>query len=198
MLSPLLFNIFLADLAKGLFSFSDKFELNRTKINSLFWADDIVLLAKSKEKLEDMLKYLSSYCSENKLTVNCKKTKCLIFNEGGRLIREKFYLNGNELENVREYKYLGFKLTASGEIKTGLKDLKDRALKAYFSLKNRMEVGFNQCVKTALEVYKSIVQPILLFTSDFWGVLKLPANNPVETVQMRIFKDILGVSKKTA
>ena len=118
MLSPLLFNIFLADLAKGLFSFSDKFELNRTKINSLFWADDIVLLAKSKEKLEDMLKYLSSYCSENKLTVNCKKTKCLIFNEGGRLIREKFYLNGNELENVREYKYLGFKLTASGEIKT--------------------------------------------------------------------------------
>ena len=135
MLSPLLFNIFLADLAKKLNSFTDKLMIRHEGINSIFWADDIVLLAESEENLNEMINVVSSYCQENKLTINSKKTKCLIFNKSGRLYRNNFFLNGSKLENVREYKYLGFNFTPSGEIRTGLHDFRDRLVLAFNSLK---------------------------------------------------------------
>ena len=128
----------MADLAKKLKSLDDDLVMQNTGINSLFWADDIVLLAKTNVKLTEMINLVSEYCDENKLTINCKKTKCLIFNKTGRLMREKVFLNGSALENVREYKYLGFMFTPSGEIRTGLQDLRDRALKAFYSVKNKL------------------------------------------------------------
>ena len=120
-LSPLLFNIFLCDLAKTLSDLNTNLKLNDTCINSIFWADDLVMLADSEEKLKEMLKILEDYCRTNELTLNTKKTKCMTFNKGGRLLSRDFFLNGTKLENVRSYKYLGFILTPSGEINTGLR-----------------------------------------------------------------------------
>ena len=122
-LSPLLFNIFMAGLAKNLSADESGLKLDSKKVNSLFWADDIVLLTEKRDELEKLLKIVSDYCNINKQTINCKKTKCLIFNKTGRLIREKVSMNGIPLENVREYKYLGFIFTPSGEICTGLQEL---------------------------------------------------------------------------
>ena len=82
----------MADLAKKLDSLDDKLSLSNTKINSLFWVDDIVLFAKTDKKLTEMINLISQYCQENKLTINCKKTKCLTFNRTGRVIRQNFFL----------------------------------------------------------------------------------------------------------
>ena len=141
-LSPLLFNIFLSDLPKQLDIVSGKVTLDRKEINSLVWADDVVLLTKNEKDLEQMLKIVETYCDENKLTVNTDKTKCLIFNKTGRLFRNKFYLHNKELENVRSYKYLGFVFTPSGEIKTGLYDLRDRAFKAFMKFRKKWTLHF--------------------------------------------------------
>ena len=166
-------------------------------VNSIFWADDIVLLAESEQNLKELINTVSSYCHQNRLTINIKKTKCLIFNETGRLLRHTFLLNGVKLENVREYKYLGFKFTPSGEISTGLHDLRDRALKAFYALRNKLGDSFHRNVVTSLSLFDSLISLILLYTSDFWGTRKLPSNNPIDNLQMRIFKEILGVSKQT-
>ena len=79
-LSPLLFNIFLCDLAKKLSDLGGNLKLGDSSINSLFWADDLVLLADSEEKLREMLAILGEYCKTNELEINTKKTKCMIFN----------------------------------------------------------------------------------------------------------------------
>ena len=196
-LSPLLFNIFMADLAKSLVSVDNGFQMDNSKINSIFWADDIVLLCEDGSQLDKMLKMIAQYCDANELTINCKKTKCIIFNKTGRLLREKFFLNGTALENVRQYKYLGFLFTPSGEILSGLKDLRDRAFKAFLAIKRKMGESFNQDVKTALNLYESMIKPILTYASDFWGCLKLPKNNPIEVFHMKVLKQILGVQKQT-
>ena len=78
-LSPLLFNIFLADLAKELDAM-DGFEIGGTTVNSIFWADDILLFAKDKEMLQEMLKKLENYSKENKLEINIDKTQAMIMN----------------------------------------------------------------------------------------------------------------------
>ena len=66
---------------------------------------------------------------------------------------------------------LGFLLTPSGEINSGLKDLRDRALKAYMGLKNSRGTSFNQDIKTTLTLIDMMIKPILLYNSDFWGCL---------------------------
>ena len=98
---------------------------------------------------------------------------------------------------VRSYKYLGFLVTPSGEISSGLKDLRDRAFKAYMKIKNDLGPSFNQDIPVLLNLIDSLVKPILLYASDFWGCLKLPQNNPVENLHMMICKQILGVQKQT-
>ena len=196
-LSPLLFNLFLSDLAKQFDTVEDKLKLGNVGINSLFWADDLVLFAESKEGLDKLLQILEHYCAENHLLINTKKTKCMIFNRSGRLLRRPFYLNGVKLEMVRNYKYLGFVITPSGEISTGLKDLRDRAFKAYMRIRNDLGPSFNQDILTILKLIDSLIKPILLYASDFWGCLKLPKNNPVENLHMMICKQILGVQKQT-
>jgi hypothetical protein len=196
-LSPLLFNIFLSDLARKFESMENGFQVGEISINSLFWADDLVLFAKNKEDLDNLLKTLETYCKENEITINTKKTKCMIFNKGGRLMRRQFYLDGVQLENVRSYKYLGFLITPSGEINTGFKDLRDRALKAFMKIKNDMGMSFNQNLGTTLSLIDALIKPILLYCGDFWGCLKLPRNNHIENMHMMICKRLMGVQKQT-
>ena len=135
--------------------------------SSLFWADDIVLFSESEEGLRKMLKTMEKYCEDNELTLNTEKTKCMIFNKTGKLLRTAFYYNNTKLENVRKFKYLGFLLTPSGEIKSGIKDLRDRALKGFFKLKNEMGDSFRANIKITLHLFDSLIKLILMYMSDF-------------------------------
>ena len=114
-LSPLLFNIFLSDLPELIDSAQIKAnpetidpEANpgETHPSCLIWADDIILLSEKEEGLNSMLKTMEGYCNENDLTVNTDKTKCIIFNKNGRLIRKRFFFNNIQLETTRSFKYL--------------------------------------------------------------------------------------------
>ena len=41
------------------------------------------------------------------------------------------------------------------------------------------------------------MKPVLLYSSDFWGCIKLPANNPTENMHTMFCKQLLGVQKCT-
>ena len=92
---------------------------------------------------------------------------------------------------------MGFMVTPSGEIATGLKDLKDRALRAFMKLKNKMGITFRKHPLVTIKLFRTLVEPILLYASDFWGILKLPQNNPIENVFLSFCKQLLGVQKQT-
>ena len=192
-----LLNIYLSDLTRKLDPIEGKLKLGSTDINSLIWADDIVLLAENENNLAQMLDSVGTYCKDNKLTINIDKTKCMIFNKTGKLLRHKFYLDGKELENVRSYKYLGFLFSPSGEIKSGLQDLRDRGFKAFMKLRSQMGTSFNQNIEITLNLIDIMIKPILLYSSDFWGCLKLPKVNPIEKLHNMICKQILGVQTQT-
>ena len=125
------------------------------------------------------------------------KTKCMTYNKSARIIRMNFHVNGITLENVRSYKYLGFLLTPSGEIRCGLQDLRNRALKAFMKLKNLFGTAFDNDVLTTLNLIEAVIKPILSFTSELWGCMKLPKSNPIENLHMMMCKQILGVQKHT-
>ena len=69
--------------------------------------------------------------------LNIDKMKAMIFNKTGRLMTGNFVYKHSKIETVKEYKYLGFLLVPSGCISHGLNDLKSRASKALFKIKNK-------------------------------------------------------------
>ena len=85
-----------------------------------------------------MLDNLAQYSKNNGMSINADKTKVMIFNKTGRFFRRSFNCSNIQIFSTNSYKYLGFIVTPSGEILTGLNDLKDRALRAYFKLKKTM------------------------------------------------------------
>ena len=199
-LSPLLFNIFLADLPKSLNNTEQHTPVlgEQKKIACIIWADDLVIFSESEEGLNKMLRTLATYADQNSLKINVDKTKAMIFNKTGKLIRRNFRYKDKLISTVREYKYLGFVLTPSGEIVTGLQDLKDRASRATNLLRAKMGYYFRKDPITTLKLFNAFIKPILLYMADFWGYLKMPHNNPIENTQMRFLKQLLGVQTQTA
>ena len=200
-ISPLLFNIFLADLPKRLNeNKNDPLYLNENEnetLSCIVWADDLLLLSETETGLNNMLEDLNLYSYENLLEINLDKTKCMIFNKTGRLIRRTFYLGNKKVDMTREYKYLGFLITPSINLNTSLCDLKDRALRAIAAMKTKLGPLFKKHILISLHLFDSLIKPILLYASDFWGCLKLPKNNPIENVQISFCKEVLGVQKQT-
>ena len=49
-----------------------------------------------------------------------------------------------------------------------------------------------------LNLLDTLIKPILLYASDFWGCLKMLHNNPIENTHMRFCKDLLGVQRQTS
>ena len=197
--SPLLFNIFLSDLTTAL----DEGETDPVKIdndlslNSLIWADDLLLLSESEHGLNNMLKNLDEYTKSNLIRVNLEKTNYMIFNKSGRSIRRSFMFGSQKVEMAREYRYLGFLMTPSFNIQRALADLRDRGLKAYYALKSKLGKLFRADIGITLHLFNSCIKPILLYASDFWGCLKLPKPNPIETMYLKFCKDVLGVQIRT-
>ena len=198
-LSPLLFNIFLADLPTMLSHpghENPKIDKNRN-ISCILWADDLVMFSKSENGLQNMIHKLSKYTKQNGLNINTYKTKCMIFNKTGKHIRRNFQFNNTKIESVREYKYLGFIITPSGEITSGLKDLKSRAIFALTLLRSKMGEYFNKYPDITMHLFDSLIKPIILYMSDFWGCLPMRKNNPIDITQNKFLKQILGVQVQT-
>jgi hypothetical protein len=207
-LSPILFNIFISDLPEILDKAENEPAMigNNTKISSILWADDLVMISESKDGLTKMLNDLLKFSAEHGLKINADKTKCMIFNKTGRHFRCSIKCKDMTIETVREYKYLGFLVTPSGEVNSGILDLKSRALYAFVQMKKKLGDNFRNNVNTAIYLFDALVKPILLYCSDFWGILKinkkdpcelLPKQNLIDSVHMKFLKQLLGVQTQT-
>ena len=72
-LSPLLFNLFVNDLAVYLKSLNVGVDIDDEKICILLYADDIVLLADSDKNLQTLLNALNDWCGRNDMSINPSK-----------------------------------------------------------------------------------------------------------------------------
>ena len=121
----------------------------------------------------------------------------MIFNKTGRHLRKTFLLGSNKIDTTKEYKYLGFLITPSFNQSTALGNLKDRASRALALIKTRLGEHFRNDIVTTLYLFDSLVKPILLYASDYWGCLKLPRNNHIENLHMKFCKDVWGQRQTT-
>ena len=97
-------------LGKGLELPSVKF--GRFEINQLLFADDTALVADLEEKLCSLVSEFGRVCERRKLRVNVGKSKVMRCLRYGNRCRMHVILNGEPLEEVDCFKYLGLQVAA--------------------------------------------------------------------------------------
>ena len=84
------------------------------EINQLLFADDTALVADSEEKLFRLVSEFGRACERRKLRVNVGKSKVMRRSKYGNGDRMRVILNGEPLEEVYCFKYLGSQVAADG------------------------------------------------------------------------------------
>ena len=108
-LSPTLFSLFLNDLAVDIKDLDAGVMLSGICLSILLYADDIVLMAPTPEKLQIMLDTVAKWCRKWGMQININKTQILHVRNPQRP-RSSFSVNcgGSALAYTDTYKYLGF------------------------------------------------------------------------------------------
>ena len=125
-LSPLLFSIYLNDLTECMSNAYDGLSLTNdlayrmldtdevmgfVRLYLLLYADD----STAGGKLQAALYAMQHYCTIWKLEVNVNKTKFMIFSRGRSRNTPNFVYNGNRLEVVSAFRYLGVDFKFNGK-----------------------------------------------------------------------------------
>ena len=93
------------------------------------------MLSNSAEGLQTCIDNLEEYCKKWHLSINTAKSKIIIFNESGKILRDYNFVHKNrKMEIVQSFCYLCIDISASGSFSHAKFNLKDKSLKAMFPL----------------------------------------------------------------
>ena len=93
------------------------------------YADDLVIVSPTKKGLQDKLDNLGQFAKDKDLTINTKKSQVMIFNKGGKLLKDQFTIDGKDVEIVSSYTYLGIDIPTNGSFNPGLAQMNSKAKK---------------------------------------------------------------------
>ena len=93
-------------------------KIARRNINNLRYADGTTLMAESKEELKSLLMKLKEESEKVGLKVNIQKTKIMAF---GPIT--SWQIDGGTIETMRDFIFLGSKITADGDCSHEIKKL---------------------------------------------------------------------------
>ena len=168
----------------------------------------MVLVSLSSEGLQRSLDKISEYSKKKSLTISIIKSKSMVFNTAGRLINTQFTIDGEPLEAVRRFCYLGFEVAPSGVVTHAMNTLNDKAKKALHPLMGAV-AKFDLPVKLAIRLFHTYISPILLYSVENWSVFsnldiarfdnlslfKKTERAGSDVVHRKLLKYVLGVSK---
>ena len=167
-LSALLFIIFINDITDEV---RGGIVVEGLTIPALMYADDIVLFSETIDGMQLMINRLGVYCNRWNLEVNLQKSKMMIFRGGGgRYSRnEKWKYNGQTVDIVREYKYLGVLLTSNLNMKKHLEGKLAEAKRAISSLWERCIRNRYVEHSSKQKLFRSTALSILFYGAQVWG-----------------------------
>ena len=110
-LSPVLFCIYINELAKMYRNKNVGVSIFNVKISCLFCADDVVLISENEnDHLQNMLNIASDFSKKWKLDFNHSKSNVVVVGkrkDDGKI----WHLANSNIKEVDHYKYLGFHIT---------------------------------------------------------------------------------------
>ena len=170
-LSPLLFNLYVNDIFGKIdnSTVTPPYLQPECPINMLMYADDLVMIARSQDELQAKMSLLSNFCANWNLEINMKKTNIMVFNRGNNLCKANVLINNTPIECVKEYKYLGFNISAKNcSLSNTIVDQEAKANRAIFALNNKIKLS-KIPTRMALTIFNTQIKTILLYGIEVWA-----------------------------
>ena len=199
-LSPLLFSLFISQLGPELNSSGLGIDLGDLNVSSLFFADDIVLIAKNKKSLDILMSKTRNFFKSHRLTISETKSKIMTHDSfsGKTSFNDSANYQPITLDNVVAFKYLGIHVSSSPyslfkDYNTNVKTKAQRYLTSVLSISktgpDRSEMAYMTWSRIALPsiLYGSEVMPL---TQD--------TINIIEKYQSQIAKFMLQIPRSSA
>ena len=141
-------------------------KISRRNINNLRYADDTTLMVESEEELKSLLMKVKEESENNGLKLNIQKTKIMA---SGPIT--SCQLDGETMETVSDFIFLGSKITADGDCSH---DIKRHLLLGRKAMTNLDSIFKSRDITspTKMHLVKAMVFPVVMYGCESWTVKK--------------------------
>ena len=191
-LSPSLFNIYSENIMReATENASAGITIGGRKINNLRYADDTTLLCESKEDLMELLTRIQHLSKEKGLLLNTRKTKIMVVDKN-RTDDHKFILNGEELEEVKSFVYLGSLINTEVSC---MPEVNRRLCMARSTIENMTTIWKCQaiCKSLKLRIARATAFAVATYGCESWAYSK-KVTKKIEAFEMWTYRRLLRVS----
>ena len=202
-LSPMLFNIYMSALGNALTLSQEGFQVGNICVSGLFFADDLVVMARSREGLLRLMALVKRHADWLRLRLNTERNKSEVLAQVGADGDDWDVLNSEgeielSLKQVMEYKYLGSQVFTS-MAKTATEKVKSSVAKAHKFKGSCIYISREgpDVVDMILATWCNVAVPSILFGCEMIPFSE-SAISEIERVQCQVAKYALGVPLSTA
>ena len=121
-------------------------------------------MATSEKVLQNLLDLINRKGEKFGMEINCKKTKCMVFSKHTNQ-KVTIHLNGQPLETVDHFNYLGSLLTCDCESRFDIRQKVAEAKKAFSDMKSVL-ANLKMPMKLRLRILKCYIEHFFLFGSE--------------------------------
>ncbi|KAI5721369.1 hypothetical protein M8J77_019893 [Diaphorina citri] len=170
--------------------------IKKSDVDTLMYADDLVLFSNNLAALQESINNLSDWCSSHKLYINQSKTKIMKFRNGGKLTKDDIiHLNTTTLDFVNEYEYLGVVMQPSLTITKHIITKSIKASHAIGTITNMQYLSLD----TLHKIFYMKIWPILTYSFNILARdLTCQQLIELDKVKAKYYKKALGVHKSTS
>ena len=197
-LSPTLFGLYIDAAEDFICSNLDgggSVQIFSNKVPLLLYADDIVFLASSEQELQKIMDIFSDFCYKYYLTVNLKKTQVVIFSKARKAQTVNITYRGIPVPRIDKYTYLGIVFQEKFGAKFGGLQMLAVAKRALFSLERKLRSENITAPSMIIQMFDSLIAPILLYGSEVWGCYT--NNAEADVFYLGFLKNLFRVPKGT-
>ena len=141
-------------------------KIARRNINNLRYADDTTLMAQSEEGLKSLLMKVKVESEIVGLKLNIQKTKIMASDP-----ITSWQINGETVETVADFIFLGSKITADGDCSHEIKRRLLLGRKVMTNLDNIFK-SRDIALPTKVHLIKAMVFPVVMYGCESWRVKK--------------------------
>jgi len=200
-MSPWLFNMFMDGVVKEVNARvmsrgAELLEGNGVswQVSQLLFADDTALVADSEEKLRRLVVEFGIVCERRKLRVNVGKSKVMRCSRNGVVGTLDIRLNGEVLEEVESFRYLGSDVAANGGLEYEVKHRVNEGCKALGALRKVVN-SKSMSMEAKRGLYESVIVPTVLYGAETW-CLSAAERKKVDVFEMKCLRSMLGVTRR--
>ena len=189
-LSPLLFTTFMDRICRRS-NILEGMDLGGVRVGALAFADDLAILAPSRDRLQAALDRFAEQCSSHGMRISVAKTEVMAI---GRTPGQcRITLGGKELCQVDRFKYLGVEFSEDGTQEREISRRIGAAGAVLRAMKGPLWTGNSMSEEAKLAVYCLVYCPTLVYGHENW-VLDARNRSRVEATEMRFLRMVAGVS----